>query len=192
MSFNLEKGARFNLSKDAPSLTLVKLGLGWPANPYDTGHPWDLDVSVFGLGPNGKIVNDEHFIFYNQLKTANGSIVHSGDNTQGNAPGDDETVMVDLSKLDPMVTELSVIVTIHDAENRKQNFGQVSGCHIKLYDGTTGEEKAGYNLEDDFSAETAVQFGSLYKKDGAWLFKAVGQGFKKGLKDFVNIYTTQG
>lgn len=190
MSFNLEKGARFNLSKDAPSLTQVRLGLGWPANPYDTGHPWDLDVSVFGLGANGKIVDDFHFIYYNQLKTPNGSIVHSGDNTQGNAPGDDEAIVVDLSLLDPRVTELSVIVTIHEAELRKQNFGQIPGCHIKLYDAVTNDEKAGYNLEDDFSGETAVQFGSLYKKDGSWLFKAVGQGFKKGLQDFVNIYTT--
>jgi tellurium resistance protein TerD len=189
MSHNLTKGSRFNLSKDAPGMTKVKLGLGWPENPFDTGHKWDLDVSLFGLGANGKIIDDAHFIYYNQKQTPNGSIVHSGDNTVGNTAGDDETILVDLALLDPKVTELSVIVTIHDAANRGQKFGQIPGCHINLYDAATGEKKSGYDLEDDFTEETAVQFGSLFKKDGAWLFKAVGQGFKKGLQDFVDIYT---
>lgn len=189
MGFNLEKGGRFNLSKEAPGLTKVKLGLGWDANGYDTGHKFDLDVSIFGLGANGKIVNNEHFIFYNQLSTKNGSIKHNGDNQTGNAAGDDETVDIDLSMLDPAVAEISVIVTIDKAAERGQNFGQVKNSAIRLYDGNNQTELANYNLEDDFSTETAVQFGSLYKKDGQWLFKAVGAGFKKGLADFVQVYT---
>lgn len=190
MAFNLEKGGRFNLSKEAPGLAKLKLGLGWDANAFDTGGSFDLDVSIFGLGANGKIVNNEHFIFYNQLQTGNGSIIHKGDNKEGAGAGDDETILVDLSKLDPGVTEVSVIVTIHEADVRKQNFGQVRNSFIKLYNDETGVILAQYNLEDDFSVETAVQFGSLFKKDGNWQFKAVGAGFKKGLGDFVGIYTS--
>lgn len=188
MSFNLEKGARFNLSKENPNLAKVRLGLGWDANGFDTGAEFDLDCSIFGLGANGKLLDNKHFIYYNQKATDNSSIVHQGDNRKGDAAGDDETVNVDLSLLDPGVTELSFIVTIHEAEARRQNFGQVRNSYIKLYDDTTGAELAKYNLEDDFSTETAVQFGSLYKKDGQWLFKAVGAGFKKGLSDFVAVY----
>jgi len=189
MAFNLEKGGRFNLSKEAPTMTKVKLGLGWDANGFDTGVDFDLDVSVFGLGASGKIVNNDHFIFYNQPKTPNGSIVHTGDNRKGDAVGDDEGVDVDLSLLSADVTELSVIVTIDKATERKQNFGQVKNSYIRMVNADTGVELARYSLEDDFSAETAVQFGSLYKKDGQWLFKAVGAGFKKGLADFVTAYT---
>lgn len=196
MAFNLEKGGRFNLSKEAPGLSKVRLGLGWDANGFDTGAAFDLDVSVFGLAASGKIADDSHFIYFNQLATANGSIKHNGDNQSGNAAGDDETIDVDLSLLDPSVTEVSIIVTIHKADERKQNFGQVKNSVIRLYDAAklaagdaAGATLAKYELEDDFSAETAVQFGSLYKKDGQWLFKAVGAGFKKGLGDFVKAYT---
>ena len=196
MAFNLEKGGRFNLSKEAPGLAKVKLGLGWDANGFDTGGSFDLDVSVFGLAANGKLASDDHFIYFNQLQTPNGSIKHNGDNQSGNAAGDDETIDVDLSLLDPSVTEVSIIVTIHKADERKQNFGQVKNSVIRLYDAAklaggdvAGATLAKYELEDDFSAETAVQFGSLYKKDGQWLFKAVGAGFKKGLGDFVKAYT---
>lgn len=190
MGFNLEKGGRFNLSKEAPTLTKVRLALGWDANGFDTGTDFDLDVSVFGLGASGKIVNNDHFIFYNQLATPNKSIVHAGDNRTGDADGDDETVDVTLALLDPAVTELSVIVTIDKAAERKQNFGQVKNSYIRLVNVDNGAELAKYSLEDDFSSETAVQFGSLYKKDGQWLFKAVGAGFKKGLADFVAAYTS--
>jgi tellurium resistance protein TerD len=189
MGFNLEKGGRFNLSKEAPGMTKVRLGLGWDANAFDTGAVFDLDVSVFGLGANSKIINNEHFIFYNQPATPNGSIKHMGDNRTGDAAGDDESVEIDLSLLDPAVTEISIIVTIDKAGERKQNFGQVKNSGIRLYDSNTQKELANYNLEDDFSTETAVQFGSLFKKDGQWQFKAVGAGFKKGLADFVSAYT---
>jgi tellurium resistance protein TerD len=187
--FNLEKGARFNLSKEAPGLTKVRLGLGWKPNGYDTGTDFDLDVSIFGLGGNGKIVNDDHFVYYNQKQTPNGSIQHTGDNRKGDTDGDDESVLVNLATLDPGVAEISVIVTIHDAAARRQNFGQVADSYIRLYNDDTGEVVAEYRLEDDFSAETAVQFGSLFKRDGAWQFKAVGAGYKKGLADFVAVYT---
>jgi tellurium resistance protein TerD len=189
MAFNLEKGGRFNLSKDSPGMTKVKIGLGWDANAFDTGGEFDLDVSLFGLGANGKLVDEKHFIYYNQLATPNKSIVHTGDNRKGDVTGDDETVLIDLALLNPNVTEISFIVTIHEAGARKQNFGQVSKSFIKLYDATADVVKAQYNLEDDFSAETAVQFGSLFLKDGQWMFKAVGAGFKKGLADFVAIYS---
>lgn len=189
MAFNLEKGARFDLAKAAPGMTKVKLGLGWDANAFDTGGSFDLDVSVFGLSANGKIVNNEHFIYYNQLKTPNASIEHKGDNKEGAGVGDDESILVNLALLDAGVTEISIIVTIHDASTRKQNFGQVKNSFIKLYNDETGVILAQYNLEDDFSVETAVQFGSLFKKDGTWQFKAVGAGFKKGLSDFVALYT---
>ncbi|MCC5611432.1 TerD family protein [Nostoc sp. CHAB 5834] len=189
MSFNLEKGGRFNLSKEAPGLTKVRLGLGWDANGFDTGGQFDLDVSVFGVNPQNKLFDPDHFIFYNHPATANKSIQHMGDNRSGDVAGDDETVKVDLALLAAGLTELSVIVTIHEAAARKQNFGQVKKSYIKLYDDVTGKELAHYNLEDDFSTETAVQFGSLYLKDGQWAFKAVGAGFKKGLQDFVDLYT---
>lgn len=189
MAFNLEKGGRFNLSKEAPGLTKVKACLGWDANGFDSGVDFDLDASVFGLAANGKLLNNEHFIFYNQAATPNKSIVHSGDNRTGDAAADDEVISLDLSLMAADLTELSFIVTIHDAEVRKQNFGQVKNSYIRLVNADTGAELARYSLEDDFSTETAVQFGSLYKKDGQWLFKAVGAGFKKGLSDFVQVYT---
>lgn len=192
MPINLEKGARINLSKEAPGMTKVRCGLGWDANAFDTGGEFDLDVSVFVCGAdaagNPKLLGDEFFVFYNNPVTPDKAVQHSGDSRKGEGAGDDETLNVDLSRMDPRATELSIIVTIHKADERGQNFGQVRNSYIKLYNDATGEEIAKYALEDDFSTVTAVQFGSLYKKDGAWLFKAVGAGFKKGLADFVRVY----
>jgi tellurium resistance protein TerD len=192
MAINLEKGGRINLSKEAPSLKRVRLGLGWEANSFDTGHPYDLDVSMFvckmGADGNAKLIGDEFFVFYNNTTTPDGAVIHSGDSRKGESAGDDETLTVELAKLNPEAAELSVVVTIHDADGRKQNFGQVRNSYVKLYDDETGAVLAQYNLEDDFSTETAVQFGSLYKKDGQWLFKAVGAGYKRGLADFVSAY----
>lgn len=186
MGINLTKGGRINLSKEAPSLTKVRFGLGWEANAFDTGGKFDLDASLFLLN-NGKLLSDNHFVFYNNTTSPDGSVKHQGDNRTGDAAGDDETIIVDLSKIDPNIDEISFIVTIHD-DTGKLNFGQVKNSYIKMYDDATGAELAKYSLEDDFSMETAVQFGSLYKKDGSWLFKAVGAGYKKGLADFVVIY----
>ncbi len=192
MAINLEKGGRINLSKDVPSLKRVRMGLGWDVNAFDTGKDFDLDASVFICKPdaqgNAKLISDQHFVFYNQPTSPDGAVMHRGDNRTGAATGDDENIVVDLGKVSPDVAEMSFIVTIHEGAERRQNFGQVRNSYIKLYDDETGREVAKYSLEDDFSTETAVQFGSLYKKDGAWLFKAVGAGYKKGLADFVLAY----
>lgn len=192
MAINLSKGNRINLQKEAPALKRVRFGLGWDAKKFDTGKDFDLDASVFVCKADAegspKLISDSYFVFYNNLKSPDGAVIHAGDNRTGSATGDDESVTVDLATLSVDVDEISFIVTIDSAVERKQNFGQVSNSYIKLYDDETGNEIAKYSLEDDFSNETSVQFGSLYKKDGAWLFKAVGAGFQKGLGDFVLAY----
>lgn len=191
MTINLEKGNRVSLSKEAPTLKRARLGLGWDANRTDTGHKYDLDASCFVCSDNGgnpKLLSDAHFVFYNNKTSPNSAVIHSGDDRTGEAAGDDETIVVDFAKLEANASEISFIVTIHDADARKQNFGQISNSYIKLYNDETGEEIAKYSLEDDFSSETAVQFGSLVKKDGNWIFKAVGTGYKRGLIDFVRAY----
>lgn len=192
MAISLEKGGRINLSKDSPDLKRVRFGLGWDPNAFDSGTTFDLDASVFILKNdatgNAKLLADEYFVFYNNKLSPDGAVQHSGDNRTGGGAGDDETIVVDLTKLNAEVDEISFIVTIDECDKRKQNFGQVKNSYIKLYNDETGVEVAKYSLEDDFSTETAVQFGSLYRKDGHWMFKAVGSGFKKGLADFVRIY----
>ena len=188
MGIDLSKGERINLSKSNPGLKRVRVGLGWSANQFDTGGSYDLDASVFVCEAGPKLISDKHFIFYNNHADPEGAVKHAGDNRTGDAEGDDETVIIDLAKLHANAEEISFIVTIHGAPENGQNFGQVSNSYIKLYDDETGVEIAKYSLEDEASGATAVQFGSVYKKDGQWSFKAVGQGFKKGLGDFVSIY----
>lgn len=193
----LTKGAKINLAKEAPGLTKVKVGLSWGENKFNTGADYDLDASVFCCAadpsaPAGtRLLTNEYLVFYGSagLSEPEGAVKHSGDNKTGNAPGDDESITVDLAKLNPKVDELSFIVTIFEADTRKQNFGQIPGSSITLYDGVTGAELAKYSLEDDFSTQTAVQFGSLKKRaDGAWSFAAAGNGYNKGLGDFVLLY----
>ena len=189
MGINLTKGGRINLSKTVPSLKRVGVGLGWDANTTNTGSAVDLDASVFGLTSGQKLKDDNWFIFYNNLESPGKAVVHSGDNKTGTGAGDDEFVTVDLEKMDGTgVEELSFVVTIHEATQRKQNFGQVNKSYIRILDMDTGTELARYDLEEDFSTETALQFGSLYLKDGSWGFKAVGQGYSKGLDEFVTAY----
>jgi len=194
MAISLTKGTKINLSKEAPNLTRVRFGLGWKPNPTNTGAAFDLDASAFGLklDANGdpKLAGNDadFFVFYNNLQSVDGAMVHTGDNRTGDAQGDDETIVVDLQKLSTMIDEVSFIVTIHEAQARKQNFGQVSKSYINVYNDATGDILAKYDLEDDFSAETAVQFGSLYKKDGSWSFKAIGAGYNLGLDAFVSGY----
>lgn len=199
MAIDLTKGGRINLSKSNPTLTKLAVGLGWKPNQFSTGSQFDLDASVFlcktGADGNPKLVGDEYFVFYNHTSEPQGAVVHSGDSKDGSLNIDfgngvevDEIVSIDLTKLSSEVDEISFIVTIHDAVARKQNFGQVSNSVIVLRDDVSGEVLAKYALEDDFSMETAVQFGSLVKKDGNWTFKAVGAGFNKGLADFVLVY----
>lgn len=188
MGINLSKGERINLSKEAPSLKKVGVGLGWDTNSSDTGADFDLDASVFMLGANGKIPTEKHFIFYNNLTSPDGSIKHTGDNLTGDGDGDDETINVELPKVDTTINDLVFVVTIHEAEKRKQNFGQVRNAFIRLYDLETNKEIAKYDLEEDFSKETAIEFGKLYKKDNQWRFQAVGQGYNAGLQGFVDKY----
>lgn len=199
MAIDLTKGGRINLSKSNPTLTKLAVGLGWKPNQFSTGSQFDLDASVFlcktGADGSAKLVGDDYFVFYNHTSEPQGAVVHSGDSKDGSLNIDfgngvevDEIVSIDLTKLSPEVDEISFIVTIHDAVARKQNFGQVSNSVIVMRDDVSGEVLAKYVLEDDFSMETAVQFGSLVKKDGSWTFKAVGAGFNKGLADFVLVY----
>jgi len=183
MAINLQKGQRENL--DAPKFTI---GLGWDTNSSATGTDFDLDASLFLLGDNKKIVSDEHFVFYNNLISPDGAVEHTGDNLTGDGDGDDEQVKVDLSKIDAKVAEICIVVTIHEAESRRQNFGQVRNSFIRIFDAVTNQEILKYELEEDFSIETAVEFGRIYKREGKWKFEAVGVGMKGGLQDYLNKY----
>ncbi|MCG5061150.1 MAG: TerD family protein [Limnoraphis sp. WC205] len=190
MAINLSKGERINLSKEAPGLKTAGIGLGWDTNATDTGTAFDLDTSVFMLGGNGKIPNEKYFVFYNNLQSPDGSVKHLGDSRTGEGAGDDETVQIDLTQIEAAVEEIVFIVTIHEAETRRQNFGQVRNSFIRIYDETTQQEIAKYELEEDFSRETAIEFGRLYKKDGEWRFQAVGEGYNSGLQSFVDKYAS--
>lgn len=188
MGISLSKGGRIDLSKEAPSLKKVGVGLGWDVNVTDTGADFDLDASVFMIDSSGKIPQDEYFVFYNNLKSPDGSVEHTGDNRTGEGEGDDESLNIDLDKLNPSVEELVFVVTIHDAQKNNQNFGQVRNAFIRLYDRDTNIEVAKYDLEEDFSFETAIEFGRLYRKSGSWRFKAVGAGYNAGLQGFVDQF----
>jgi tellurium resistance protein TerD len=183
MAINLQKGQRESIN--APKFTI---GLGWDTNSSSTGSAFDLDASVFILGDNKKIIADEYFVFYNNLKSPDGSVEHTGDNLTGAGDGDDEQIKVDLSKADAKVSEICIVVTIHEAEARKQNFGQVRNSFIRIADAVTGADILKYELEEDFSIETAVEFGRIYKKDNNWKFEAVGVGMKGGLQDYLTKY----
>jgi tellurium resistance protein TerD len=183
MAINLQKGQRESIN--APKFTI---GLGWDTNTSSTGQGFDLDASVFVLGENKKILTDSHFIFYNNLKTPDGSVEHTGDNKDGEGDGDDEQIKVDLSKIDSNASEICIVVTIHDAENRKQNFGQVRNSYMRIFDSATNAEILKYELEEDFSVETAVEFGRIYKKNNEWKFEAIGMGMKGGLEDYLTKY----
>jgi len=183
MAINLQKGQREPI--DAPKFVI---GLGWDTNSSSTGSAFDLDASVFVLGANRKLISDDYFVFYNNLKSPDGSVEHTGDNLTGAGDGDDEQIKIDLSKIDPRVTEIYVVVTIHEAETRRQNFGQVRNSFIRIFDGVTNTDMLKYELEEDFSIETAIEFGRVYKKDDKWKFEAIGSGMKGGLEDYLNKY----
>ncbi|MBB2150571.1 TerD family protein [Pedobacter gandavensis] len=181
MAINLRKGQRENIN--APKFTV---GLGWDTNS-STGSDFDLDASVFMLGENKRLVTDDHFVFYNNLHSPDGAIEHTGDNLTGEGDGDDESIKVDLSKVDSRVSELCIVVTIHEAANRRQNFGQVRNSFVRIVD-QNGVELMKYELEEDFSIETAVEFGRIYRRNGEWKFEAVGAGMNGGLQDYLNKY----
>ncbi len=180
MAVSLSKGGNVNLSKEAPGLSSVRVGLGWDTRVTD-GSAFDLDASVFILNDAGKVRGDGDFIFYNNKVGADGAVAHQGDNTTGEGAGDDEVVVVGLDKLPADVTKLSFAVTIHDADGRKQNFGMVSNAYIRVLNEAGGTELARYDLSEDASTETAMIFGELYRNNGEWKFKAIGQGFAGGL-----------
>lgn len=197
MTINLTKGAKINLSKEAPGMKRVRVCLGWSPNDTDTGKEYDLDASIFVCKHNVAVhdgvekktpmlINDAHLVYYGN-KAAPG-VVHSGDNLTGEGEGDDEVITVEFDKLSAEASELSIVVTIHDYAARKQNFGQIPSSYVRLVDADSNVEIAKYSLEDEFSGETAVQFGSLVKKDDGWTFSAVGKGFNRGLGDFVSAY----
>ena len=183
---NLEKGQRISMDK---GLTLVGVGLGWDPNE-GTGYDFDLDASAFMLGESGRIPTDEYFVFYNNPKSPDGSVESTRDDlTGGNSDGgDDETINVDLSKVDPKIQEIVFTATIYKAEERRQNFGQVRNSYIRIYDAKTNAEIARYDLDEDFSIETAVEFGRLYRRGDEWKFEAMGIGNKGGLQSLVNKY----
>lgn len=191
MTINLKKGEGINLTKTAPALRVIRVGLGWDKRG-GFGADFDLDASVFICRLNAsnepKLIADEYFVFYNNKVSPDGAVSHSGDNRTGDAGGDDETIIVDLGKMHADAREVSFIVTIHDADTRGQNFGQIQNAYIRLYDDATGKVVADYDLDEMFSQETAVQFGSFFKANGEWSFKAVGAGYKLGLGDFVEGY----
>lgn len=189
MSISLSKGQRINLSKEFGSeLNNVQIGLGWDTNRYDGGQDFDLDSSAFLLDANGRTNGLPTFIFYGNTTGGNGSIVHSGDNRTGSGQGDDEVIEVSLSNVPFEVEKIAVAVTIHEAEARNQNFGQVSNAYVRIVDKDSGAELVRFDLEEDFSTETAVVVAELYKKDGQWRFSAVGSGYSGGLQALATSY----
>jgi tellurite resistance protein TerA len=189
MEIELTKGGRFNLSKEAPNLKKVAIGLGWQIN--QSGQTYDIDASVFMLGADGKIPDEKYFIFYNNLQSLDGSLRHSGDNRTGEGNGDDETIYVDLAKVNPAIQEIVFVVTIHQGQEKNQNFSQIKNAFIKIYNHENRNSLARYNLREAFSQETALEFGRLYKKENEWKFQAVGEGYSSGLQSFVDKYVVE-
>jgi tellurium resistance protein TerD len=187
MAISLQKGGNVNLSKEAPGLSKMTVGLGWDARATD-GAAFDLDGAVFLVNAAGKVRSDADFVFYNNLKSTDGSVVHSGDNTTGAGEGDDETVSIDLTKVPADIEKIVLAVTIHDAEARKQNFGMVSKAFVRCVNASGNAEIARYDLSEDSSTEGAMVFGEVYRAGADWKFKAVGQGFKGGLGPLAKSY----
>ena len=180
MSVTLAKGGNVSLTKAAPNLTQVQIGLGWDARST-TGAPFDLDASAL-LCQSGRVLGDEYFVFYNNLKSPEGSVEHQGDNLTGDGEGDDEVVVVNLDLVPAHVDKVVFAVSIYDAEARLQNFGQVRNAYIRVVNVVDGQEIARYDLSEDASNETAMIFGELYRYQGEWKFRAVGQGYASGLR----------
>ena len=187
MAISLQKGGNVNLSKEAPSMKKMTIGLGWDVRSTD-GADFDLDASAFMLAASGKVRSDADFIFYNQLKSPDGSVEHTGDNRTGAGEGDDEAINIDLSRVPADVEKIAICVTIHEAQTRQQNFGMVSSAYIRCVNADNNTEIARYDLSEDASVETAMIFGEVYRHSGAWKFKAVGQGFAGGLAPLAKNY----
>ncbi|MDE5781528.1 MAG: TerD family protein [Lachnospiraceae bacterium] len=188
MAISLSKGQKVDLTKGNPGLKKMMVGLGWDVNTFDSGADFDLDAAAFMLGENGKCPTEKEFVFYGNLKHLSESVVHMGDNLTGEGEGDDEQILVDLSKVPQNVSKIAFTVTIYEAEQRRQNFGQVSNAYIRIVDETTGQEIIRYDLGEDFSIETAVVVGELYRYNGEWKFNAIGSGFQGGLAALCGHY----
>ena len=181
MPITFSKGQKVSLTKENPGLTKVVVGLGWDVNQYDTGGAFDLDAAAFLLADSGKVSRSEDFVFYGNLKHPSGCAEHMGDNLTGAGDGDDEQIRINLSAVPENISKIAFTVTIYEAETRRQNFGQVSNAFIRIYNELTGEEILRYDLGEDFSIETAIVFGELYKNNGEWKFNAIGCGYQGGL-----------
>ena len=181
MAVSLSKGQKVDLTKTNPGLTKAVVGLGWDTNKYDGSADFDLDASAFLLDVNGKVVKDEDFIFYNNLESETKAVIHTGDNRTGEGEGDDEAIIIDFSKVPSHIEKIAISVTIHDAAERHQNFGQVSNAFIRIVNESNNEEILRYDLAEDFSIETVIVIAELYRHNGEWKFNAVGSGFQGGL-----------
>ena len=181
MAVSLTKGQKLDLTKGNPGLEKVIVGLGWDTNRYDGSADFDLDASAFLLNANGKVLRDEDFIFYNNLESETKAVIHTGDNRTGEGEGDDESILIDFSKVPVNIERIAITVTIHDAAERHQNFGQVSNAFIRIVNESNNEEILRYDLAEDFSIETVLVIAELYKHNGEWKFNAVGSGFQGGL-----------
>ena len=187
MSVSLSKGGNVSLSKEAPGLQAVNVGLGWDVRTT-TGADFDLDASALMVGSNGKILSDSHFVFFNNLTSPDGSVEHTGDNLTGEGEGDDEMIKVNLAAVPPEVDKIVVTVSIYDAEARQQSFGQVRNAFIRVVNQADNREITRYDLSEDASTETAMIFGELYRNGDEWKFRAVGQGYSAGLSGIARDY----
>ena len=188
MAINLSKGQKVDLTKGNPSLSKLMVGLGWDVNAFDSGADFDLDAAAFMVGTSGKCPTEKEFIFYGNLEHPSGALKHMGDNLTGEGDGDDEQITVDLSLVPANVDRIAFTVTIYDAESRRQNFGQVSNAYIHIQDMTSGTDLIRYDLGEDFSIETAIVVGELYRHNGEWKFNAIGSGFQGGLAALCGHY----
>lgn len=190
MSVNLSKGQRVSLDK---TMTMALVGLGWDTKQYEGGYDFDLDASAFLLGANGKVRRDEDFIFYGNLKSTDGSVLHTGDNLTGAGEGDDEVLIIDFTKVPPDVQKIAITVTIYEAPQRRQNFGQVSNAYVRVArianaEDTVGTEVLRFDLGEEFSVETALVVCEIYRYGGDWKFNAVGAGYQGGLEALCRNY----
>ena len=188
MPISLKKGQRVDLTKTNPGLKEICVGLGWDVNKYDGGSSFDLDTAAFLLSENDKVRQQGDFVFYGNLSHESGAVVHQGDNLTGEGDGDDEQIMIDLSKVPADVQKIAFTATIYEAEERRQNFGQVSNAYIRVIDSVNKKELIRYDLGEDFSIETAVVVGELYRNGSEWKFNAVGSGFQGGLAALCGNY----
>ena len=188
MAINLTKGQKVDLTKTNPGLAKITVGLGWDTNKYDGGKDFDLDVSVFAANGEGKVASEKDFIFFNNKQNENGSIIHSGDNRTGEGEGDDEQVRIDLPNVPANVEKIAFTITIYEAAERSQNFGQVSRAYARIVNEANKEELIRFDLGEDFSIETGVVVGELYRHGGEWKFSAIGSGYKDGLAGLCRDY----